>query len=273
MHDQGIDLTDPSVRLFGSGWRSPAARSRSARMSRLAKLPRRETQQKKMYDAEHFLFGKAVGTTKADVERYIQKITNYEWFRRRWGSKTFSVDTQRGAGGHGGYGQVSVGLNVTGAHGFEKGAQRNVVLHEMAHTLAQGKDPGGNWHGPHFARTMLELVRYAIGPTEAKQLRENFKHFRVKVASPTPLRAPENTPAPREVVSPKLWRVEYKRGKETQTVSFETSSMKGALKSLLSTLERDSEAASVTNVRIWRGVRQPTTTKKLAARKRPRKGS
>jgi putative metallohydrolase (TIGR04338 family) len=245
----------------------------STRASRLARMPRRETQQQKMYNAESFLFGTAVGTTKAEVEAYIARISNYEWFRRRWGSQRFYVETQRGAGGHGGYGQVCVGLNVTGMRGYEKGAQRNVVLHEMAHTLAQGKDASGDWHGRYFARTMLELVRYAIGPAEAKTLRENFKKYHVKVAPPTPLRSAERTPAAREILVPKLWRVEYKRGKETKTASFEAKTMRGALDRFMSTLDRDPQAASVSNVRIWRGVRQAAKpTLRKAARTAPRKG-
>jgi len=271
MHEQGVDLTNSTVRLIG-GWRlqSPTtAGQRSARMSKLAKRPRRESQQQRMYNAEGFLWGEAVGTTVKDVQAYVDKIANYEWFRRRWGTQRFTVESQRGVGGHGGYGNVSVGLNTTGTRGYKPGAQRNVVLHEIAHTLAQSKQANGDWHGPYFARAMLELVRFVIGPAEAKQLRENFKKFRVKVAPPTPLREAARTPAARTVVTPKLWRVEYKLGKETKTASYECATMKGALQSLLSTLERDPKAATVTNVRIWRGVRQAQPVKKAATR-RPR---
>jgi len=270
IHAQGVDLTDSTVRLIG-GWRlkSPTtAGQRSARMSKLAKRPRRESQQQKMYNAEGFLWGEPVGTTVAEVQAYVDKVANYEWFRRRWGTQRFHVESQRGLGGHGGYGNVTVGLNLTGQNGHKPGAQRNVVLHEMAHTLA-GSD-GGNWHGPKFARAMLELVRFAIGPAEAKQLRERFKQYRVKVGPPTPLREAARTPAARTVVTQKLWRVEYKLGKETKTASYETGTMKGALQSLLSTLERDPNAASITNVRIWRGVRQAAKPTRKAATRRPR---
>jgi putative metallohydrolase (TIGR04338 family) len=233
----------------------------STRAARLAKLPRRETQQKRMYDSETFLWGTAVGTTQAEVQAYVEKVANYEWFRRRWGTQRFNVDTRNGLGGHGGYGNVMVGLNKTARLGYEQGAQRNVVLHEMGHTLAGGD--GGNWHGPQFARTMLELVRYAVGAAEAKQLRANYKTNRVKVAPPTPLRSTEGTPAPRTVQPTKLWRFEFKHQGVLKTHEVEATSMKGALYHFQNSHER--VLAEATNLRIWRGVR------KAAAKPTPRK--
>jgi len=235
----------------------------STRASRLARMPRRETQQKRMYDSEGFLWGTAVGTTQAEVKAYVEKVANYEWFRRRWGSQRFTVETRNGLGGHGGYGNVVVGLNKTGRLGYEQGAQRNVVLHEMAHTLA-GED-GGNWHGPKFARTMLELVRYAVGPDAAKTLRENYKTNRVKVAPPTPLRSAEKTPAAREIVTPKLWRLEYKFRGEQKTHAVEANSMAGALYSFQNT--HNNVLREATNLRIWKGVRQAAAKPKPKTRR------
>jgi len=238
----------------------------TARATRLAKLPRRETQQSKVYAAEGILWGTAVGTTRAEVQAYVDKVANYEWFRRRYGRQTFHVSTQRGLGGHGGHGDVAVGLNSTGSRGYQAGAQRNVVLHEMAHTIA-GED-GGNWHGPKFARVMLELVSHAVSADAGKMLREQYKTHKVKLAPPTPLRA--SVPPAREVVQPKLWRVEYKFRGEQKTHSVEANSMAGALYSFQNT--HNNVLREATNLRIWKGVRQAAATKP-AARKRPaRKG-
>src|SRR5262245_34606111 len=125
----------------------------STQASRMAKRPRQDTQRSKVYAAEGFLWGDdVIGAHLEEVQSYVNKLTDYEWFRRRWGSKHITVKAGRGAGGRShGFGHITIGLATThtrGTHGRPPGAQRHVVLHEIAHEVSY-RDAGaeGNWHG------------------------------------------------------------------------------------------------------------------------------
>jgi len=69
------------------------------------------------------------------------------------------------------------------------------VLHELAHVLA-GLGAG---HGPTYRRAYLDLVGFALGPTEAGWLREQFDAARLAVAERQGWPAPSG-PADHEAI-------------------------------------------------------------------------
>jgi putative metallohydrolase (TIGR04338 family) len=231
----------------------------SARASRMAKRPRRDTQKAKVYAAEQFLWGTSVGTTLAEVQAYVDKLVDYAWFRRRWGSRRIRVEARRGLGGQAHLGgTIEVGFNATGAHGHAPGAQVNVVLHEIAHQVTTSA-ADGNWHGPEFARAMLEIVRYALGEAQVQQLREEYRKHKVKVGSPTVLRALEQTPDPRP--TPRTWRFEANFPTGVETIAIEALTLKHALERII----RNYTLTDTTELKIWKS--RATSTRVAASGK------
>lgn len=50
-----------------------------------------------------------------------------------------------------------------------------IILHEVAHILAECRDPKEIGHGRSFRTTFLDLVRRFLGPEHARALREGYK--------------------------------------------------------------------------------------------------
>lgn len=226
----------------------------SARASRLAKMPRQDSQKLKVYRAEwETLRNDTVGTTTAEVQAYVDRVTDLAWFRRRWGSHKITVRGARGQGGLGGGSSIKVGLNVTGARGTQPGAQKAVVLHEIAHCLA----PVAEHHGPEFVRILLELVRFECSPEEYEAYREALKKNRVKVGPPTPLMAAVKTPAPRPVK--RTYRVQIDK---VPVLFVEATSLAGALYTIQSRPGLNQLLRDAVDIRIWKS-RAPA--QKLAA--------
>ena len=106
-----------------------------------------------------------------DVQKWVDKLTSYQWYKRRWGkirprivvSKTPSG--KRGASG--GWGKIEMGRRMR---------YKMIVLHEMSHAI-KVDDPA---HGRDFCRRFLELVWFALGKEDYYVLKHAFKEYGVK---------------------------------------------------------------------------------------------
>jgi putative metallohydrolase (TIGR04338 family) len=224
----------------------------STRASRMAKRPRYDTQRSKIYAAEAAL-PKGSGAddrlmTLAEVQAYVDRVTDLAWFRRRWGSRHITARTKRGGGGYAPVlaGGINIGLNVTGARG-KPGTYKALVLHEIAHVVTVlPADQERNWHGPAFARTVLEMYGFEFGGEAEQAFRAACKECHVRIGSPTPLRA--ELPPARPVVY--TWRV--KLG-DDELLILEGTSLSSVLAQLASPryLARF-KAADATELRIWK---------------------
>jgi putative metallohydrolase (TIGR04338 family) len=58
-------------------------------------------------------------------------------------------------------------------------ARESVLLHELAHHLGGSVD--GDWHGPAYRRTMVELVAIVLGEAAALLLRAGYEESGVTV--------------------------------------------------------------------------------------------
>jgi putative metallohydrolase (TIGR04338 family) len=159
----------------------------------------RDNQRQRLYDAEDALHGLRVSTpakrhlidtqtmsgtwmgkcpTTQAVQAYMDAVTGYAWFQRRWGSTRFRYVL--GNGSHGGY------YNVTVSQTHRR--SEVVILHEMAHSLT---GPDDAHHGPEFAGILLTLVHHTMGKAYADRLRASYKQHKVrytKSAVPAPKR-------------------------------------------------------------------------------------
>jgi len=169
-------------------------------------IKRRDTQRLKVYRAGWIALPEdVIGNSLPVVQAYVDRVCNAAWFRRRWGTKKITVKFKKGTGGYNpAYSNVIVvGQNATGRLGRAPGATKATVLHEMAHVLTGHCN--GAWHGPEFARILLELVGFEFGPVTSENLKAAYKTQRVTVGKSLTLKPADATPAPRPKL--KAWRV------------------------------------------------------------------
>jgi putative metallohydrolase (TIGR04338 family) len=219
----------------------------SRRASNMAKRPRLDTKRQKLYDAEAGAFrGDDVRFQGvAQAQAYVNRLCDLAWFRRRWGSRRITVFAKRGSGGYArGSADVHIGFNATGVYGKATAGScsRLIVLHEMAHTLSGDVEAEG-WHGPTFCRVLFELTRYAVSAEVAEKLRQEYKAHKLRMGSPTKLRAADRVPAPRPVA--KVWRVQIGKAEPLVVEGIN-------LRAIVRELTLNGKLSDATELRIWK---------------------
>jgi len=128
----------------------------------------RDWQRTKVYSAERVV-RRGAPMSYADTLRFVAKVLNSATFQRRWGVRTLEVRDGRGRTRAAAYGSSYITLP-------DWARTRDVVLHEIAHTLC----PSWEQHGRLFARTFLELTRLFQGKAEHDALRDSFRERGVR---------------------------------------------------------------------------------------------
>ena len=133
-----------------------------------------------------------------DCQRYIKKVSNYEWFTARWRIYYPSYVPDRVPNVGDGRGRGSAcwerGTYTIKLPTFARNEAN--ILHEMAHwildfaTVPRSDGSTGFWvaqydpdhaaHGKEFASVFLELVRLQLGVKATKVLKASYKQHRVK---------------------------------------------------------------------------------------------
>lgn len=111
------------------------------------------TQQKRLYEAERCLWGHGRSfSSNQEVADYLNTVVESDWFVKQYGwippVKIETLRSQKWAG-------------CADRQGFTiylKRRTENVVLHELSHLIC-----GTDEHDHPFVRTMLHLVRHAMG--------------------------------------------------------------------------------------------------------------
>jgi hypothetical protein len=135
----------------------------------------RDSQRGKVYAAEDLAFPthNTVDPTLREIaacQALVTKWCTSGWFIRRWGRRYIKVTHNGGKGGsRGGNGVLSMSTYHRNPY---------VLAHELAHCL----NSPYHGHGPQYARTYLDLVRFAIGKHAYVALKAAFREKRVKVA-------------------------------------------------------------------------------------------
>lgn len=154
---------------------------------------KRDSQRSKVYRAESKHSGRRdirfAGLR--DVHEWLNRITNERWFRNRWPGSAARI-LASGKPMH--RWQIKDGRGTRHARGgyhymnLPQWARcKLVILHEMAHGLCNTYVAA---HGRLFCRTLLELVRYAMGRPAADELKRLFREHGVKWHKRQPGRKP-----------------------------------------------------------------------------------
>ncbi|MHA1592410.1 MAG: hypothetical protein ACTSUP_08065 [Candidatus Heimdallarchaeaceae archaeon] len=167
------------------------------RNSKQAAWSERDFQRQKCYDAESLFLRKLkennieneVMSNIEDVQKFVDKICTYVWFRRRWGDIKITVKDGRGrTSACGSYHLKYIKLPCWAR-------SKVVVLHELGHAITPPLTGGG--HGRYWARAFLELIEHAFGFEVMRLLRECYKDKRVRY-SPKKQLSPEVREAARK---------------------------------------------------------------------------
>ena len=166
----------------------------------MASQSRHDVQKSRVYRCDGattpFAKGHTLETT-ADIEAWIARIVNKDYFKRNWpGLANSRIHVKSGAGtriARGGWGGGVIRINAPLWARTE-----SVMLHEMAHVLQMftrrhvvtcvgGKlDRDGPWqsHGWQFGFCYLLLVRNELGKAAHDDLKAEFKANKVRYTAP-----------------------------------------------------------------------------------------
>lgn len=137
----------------------------------------RDSQRSKVYVAEHAIDkvgGGARLETVPEIQAWINKLTKYRWFIRRWGKRTIIVEDGRGKRwARGGGSRIWLPRWAR---------TKTVILHELAHCLSSSWNGGS--HGWQFCMNFRLLVRFAISKEAEQVLVQSFKASRVRYKKP-----------------------------------------------------------------------------------------
>lgn len=114
------------------------------------------------------------------VQQYADRVLALPAVRERWPRAGVGVvvrDRQGRGAAH--YERAGAIIAVPGAsHGSQWALRELVVLHELAHHLADGPEAS---HGPAFTARLIELVDIVVGPEAAFLIRVMFAENGVRV--------------------------------------------------------------------------------------------
>jgi putative metallohydrolase (TIGR04338 family) len=137
----------------------------------------RDSQRKKLYDAERAVFTdfyKPHFTTVQECQAFVDSVLARKRVQSHYKRAKRPVLVRPGHGARsafGGYGHVTLPRWARSRH---------VILHELAHAL----EPAGAAHGWQFAQCYLWLVRQALGVEAAAKLEASFKAHKVRYRKP-----------------------------------------------------------------------------------------
>lgn len=130
----------------------------------------RDSQRQRLYRAEHdYGYDGATFEDIIEVRAYVNGISKYPWFQRRFGSlgginiRTCRSDARRS---HASSDEIAM-AEVDGEYRIWS------ILHEITHILVPPPHPA---HGPLFARTLLEITRHIL----STNLEESYQKFDIK---------------------------------------------------------------------------------------------
>jgi putative metallohydrolase (TIGR04338 family) len=112
----------------------------------------------------------------ASVRRYVDAVLALPSVQEQWMPGPVAVRERAGqtkAHYESGTATIAVPLKSRWA------ARESVLLHELAHHLGGSVD--GDWHGPAYRRTMVELVAIVLGEAAALLLRAGYEESGVTV--------------------------------------------------------------------------------------------
>lgn len=162
----------------------------------------RDTQQTLVYDAEnlvHRLLDRSAQfpvieiagsrltlpverrfATLESVQHYLERVLALPAVRERWPRAAVAVVArERHDRGAAHYKRAGAMIAVPGAtRGSQWALREFVLLHELAHHLADGAEPS---HGPAFTARLIDLVETVIGPEAGFLLRVTFGENGVRV--------------------------------------------------------------------------------------------
>lgn len=152
----------------------------------------RDSQRGKVYKAERTVWENKLAAerieTVPEIQKWVDKICSYAWFKRRFGQIRIRVEDGRGRRAAGGERVMFCTLDFsTGSRevkevydGYIKmplwSRTKLIILHEMSHVLNKYKPA----HGRFFARCFLTVVNHVLGKDVYKELAKAFKENRVK---------------------------------------------------------------------------------------------
>lgn len=114
------------------------------------------------------------------VQQYLDRVLALPAVGGRWARAGVPVVARERQGqGRAHYERVGAVIAVPGAtHGSQWALRELVLLHELAHHLADDVEPA---HGPAFVGRMVELVDLVVGPEAAFLLRVTFLENGVRI--------------------------------------------------------------------------------------------
>lgn len=158
----------------------------------------RDNQRQRVYNAERVLIQLAAPLREVrDIERYITKNMARKAILTRYPDASRSVNVRDGRGTRNAwaYGTHSISLPLWARN-------EAIVLHEMAHIIANRHFQGHAGHGWQFCAVMLDLVRFCMGTEAHATLMASYDAHKVRYRAPRK-RAPL-TPEQRAALAQRL---------------------------------------------------------------------
>jgi putative metallohydrolase (TIGR04338 family) len=158
----------------------------------------RDSQRQRVYNAERILLPLSVPLREVrDIERYITKNMARKAILRRYPDASRSVNVRDGRGTRRpmAYGTRSISIPLWARN-------ESIVLHEMAHIIAERHFQGHASHGWQFCAVMLDLVRFCMGNEAHATLLASYNAHKVRYRAPRK-RAPL-TPEQRAALAQRL---------------------------------------------------------------------
>ena len=157
-------------------------------------------QQFSVYAAEHGVRKGRSFDDVVEIQAWVDALRGLPLWQLRYGRvlrvEVYARDNRRGESVGGWHPEHNAGkLELLRVHWNER-----EVLHELAHVLAHVRLGRKAAHGPHFARTYLELVYLVMGPGAYAELRDAFTRDGIEhdVEEDERLGAPRPMPAASE---------------------------------------------------------------------------
>jgi len=135
----------------------------------------RDSQRKKLYEAESVVLGKNL-PTMPEVEKYVAKVTRSDWWKKHHKYPTYPVEVQDGRGCR------AYAFGMTRMKFPKWSRHEEVILHELAHLVVHSHYGyyGAAGHGKEFAKILLLLVKRFMGKEEYEKMKASFKTYHIK---------------------------------------------------------------------------------------------
>jgi putative metallohydrolase (TIGR04338 family) len=134
----------------------------------------RDQQRIKVFRAERATSQGQEFETIHEARRYVKKLTNSAWFKRRQYFKSdIEVLDGRGTRNAMAYGMSKINIPRWARH-------ERTILHELAHILLACNLSVEAPHGREFCRAMLALVKHQMGKDAYDTLKASYKANKVR---------------------------------------------------------------------------------------------